>query len=304
MEELRTGDLVTSSGRAEDRGLPWPAPLSPVYAVALEPAKREDEVKLTASIAKLIEEDASLSLEHDADANELRLWGQGEIHLQIAAERLKSKYNVEVSARVPTPAYRETIRKGVEHHARHKRQTGGHGQFADVKVRIAPTGRGEGFRFHNKVVGGAIPKQFIPAVEHGVLDYAKRGPLGFPLVDMAFRTVGRLAMSEALPNCEPVLLEPICEVSVFVPGDFTNRVHGLLSGRRGQILGFDAREGWPGWDEVRAHLPQAELLDLIVELRSLTQGVGSFVWRHDHLQELHGRLADKVVEQHRAEAAQ
>lgn len=321
MEELRTGDLVTSSGRAEAHGLPWPTPLSPVYAVALEPVKREDEVKLTASIGKLVEEDASLSMEHDPDANELRLWGQGEIHLQIAAERLKSKYNVEVATRVPTPAYRETIRKGTEHHARHKRQTGGHGQFADVKVRIAPTGRGEGFRFNNKVVGGAIPKQFIPAVEHGVLDYARRGPLGFPLVDfevtlfdgqfhavdssdMAFRTVGRQAMSEALPDCEPVLLEPICEVSVVVPSDFTNRVHGLLSGRRGQILGFDAREGWPGWDEVKAHLPQAELLDLIVELRSLTQGVGSFVWRHDHLQELHGRLADKVVEQHRAEAAQ
>ncbi|MEX0759690.1 MAG: elongation factor G [Tistlia sp.] len=321
MEELKTGDLVTSAGRQEERGLPWPEPLSPVYAVALEPAKREDEVKLTASIGKLIEEDASLSMEHDADANELRLWGQGEIHLQIAAERLKSKYNVEVATRAPTPAYRETIRKASEHHARHKRQTGGHGQFADVKVRIAPTGRGEGFRFHNKVVGGAVPKQFIPAVEHGVLDYARRGPLGFPVVDfevtlfdgqfhavdsseMAFRTVGRMAMSEALPDCEPVLLEPICEVTVFVPSEFTNRVHGLLSGRRGQILGFDARKGWPGWDAVKAHLPQAELLDLIVELRSLTQGVGSFRWHHDHLQELHGKLADQVVEQHRAEAAQ
>jgi elongation factor G len=242
------------------------------------------------------------------------LWGQGEIHLQIAIDRLRLKYNLPVKSHRPQVNYKETIRKGTKHHSRFKRQSGGHGQFADIHVGIAPLPRGKGFEFHDEIVGGAVPRQYIPSVEEGVRDYLGRGPLGFPVVDvavtltdgqfhsvdssdMAFKTAARMAMTEAMPSCDPVLLEPIFAVTVTVPTDFTSRVHGLISGRRGQILGFDAKEGWPGWDEVSAHLPQSELHDLIIELRSLTLGVGTFAWKFNHLQELIGRIADKVVEQ-------
>jgi len=312
MDALQTGQLVTEKGPVADPGLLWPEPLAPVYRLALQPENRQDEVKLTASLAKLCEEDPSLSLQHDPDTHELVLAGQGDIHLQIALDRLKNRFNVAVTSSLPSPAYKETIRKGIDQHARHKRQTGGHGQFADIKVRIDPLPRGAGFRFHDKVVGGAVPRNYIPAVEAGIRDYLVRGPLGFPVVDlevtlldgqhhavdssdMAFKTAGRLAMSEALPDCEPVLLEPICRVSIYVPQEHTSKVHGLISGRRGQILGFDARPGWTGWDEVQAHMPQSELRDLIIDLRSLSLGVGSFSASFDHLQELHGREADKVI---------
>jgi elongation factor G len=247
------------------------------------------------------------------------LWGQGEIHLKLAAERLKSKYNVEVEMAPPLTAYMETIRKGTVQHSRFKRQTGGHGQFGDVQVEIKPLPRGQGFEFVNKIVGGAIPRNYIPAVEHGVKDYLERGPLGFPVVDVevklfdgqyhsvdssdqAFKIAGRLAMSEGMPNCDPVLLEPIYEVTISVPSDFTAKIHGLVSGRRGQILGFEPRPGWTGWDNLKCYLPQSEMHDLVVELRSLTIGVGSFAWRYDHLQELSGKLAEKVIAERQAAA--
>lgn len=312
MDALRTGHLVTERRLEEPDEVLWPSILTSVYSLALEPENRQDEVKLTASLSKICEEDPSLSFGHDPDTQEFLLSGQGEIHLQLALERLKNRYNVAVVTRAPTPAYKESIRKGCDRHARYKRQTGGHGQFADIKVRIDPLPRGSGFLFHDKVVGGAVPRNFIPAVEAGIRDYLKRGPLGFPVVDlevtlldgqhhpvdssdMAFRTAGRLAMSEALPECDPVLLEPICKVSIFVPQEHTNKVHGLIASRRGQILGFDARPGWSAWDEVQAHMPQAELGSLIIELRSLTLGLGSYVAEFHHLQELHGREAEKVI---------
>ena len=200
-----------------------------------------------------------------------------------------------------------------------RNQSGGHGQFGDVHVEIKPLPRGTGFEFVDNVVGGSVPRQYISSVEEGAREFLHRGPLGFPVVDvsvtlydgqyhtvdssdMAFKTAARIAMSEGMPKCEPVLLEPICSVQITIPNDFTARVHGLISGRRGQILGFSAKEGWQGWDEVNAYLPQSELHDLIIELRSLTMGVGTFSWKFDHLQELTGRLADKIVE-HRLTAA-
>lgn len=318
MDALKAGDLVTPSGAA--RAGDWPASLPPIFALAVQPENRQDEVKLSSAIARLIEEDPSYSVEQDAELHQLLLWGQGEQHLQVGLMRLASKWNVNVRAAKPLTPYRETIRKGVEQHARHKRQTGGHGQFADIQVEIAPLPRGEGFAYGDRVVGGAVPKQYIPAVEAGVKDYLARGPLGFPVVDlavtlvdgkfhavdsseMAFKTAGRLAMVEGLPKCGPVLLEPILRVTVHVPNDYTSNVQRLLSGRRGQLLGYDGRDGWPGWDSVEAFLPQSEMHDLIVELRSLTMGVGSFDWKFDHLQELTGRLADEVVKA-RMEATQ
>lgn len=316
LETAATGDLLTPAG--PKRAADWPPLPSPVHAVAIAADNRNDEVKLSAALQKLIEEDPALQAVSDEDTGDLVLKGQGDIHLQIAIERLRRRANVTVTARPPQVPYKETIRKGTAKHARHKKQTGGHGQFADIHVEIAPLGRGEGFAFADKIVGGVVPRQYIPAVEAGVKDALGRGPLGFPVVDlavtltggqyhsvdsseMAFRTAGRMALTEALPDCQPVLLEPIWEVSLLVPNAYTARAQRVLSSRRGQILGFDARLGWDGWDEVKAHLPLAEMQDMIIELRSLSLGVGTYTGRFSHLAELTGKQADKVV-QERAQA--
>lgn len=319
METAKTGDTLNTGKDAAM--LPRAERLSPVYALAVRPTRREDEVKLSAAFARLQEEDPSLSVDHDPDTHETILRGQGEIHLRIAVDRLRNRHRIEVAASRPRVPYKEAIRKATVQHGRFKRQTGGHGQFGDVHIDIRPLPRGSGFVFDEQVVGGAVPRNFIPAVEHGVREYLVRGPLGFPVVDvavtltdgsyhsvdsseMAFKTAARLAMSEGLPKCDPVLLEPILEVQVMVPSDATPKVNALVSGRRGQLLGFDTRDGWPGWDVVTAHMPQSELHDLIVELRSLSSGAGTYISRFDHLQELQGRLADDVVTAYRGEAAQ
>jgi elongation factor G len=318
MEKLRTGQLVTSSGKPPAGAAPWPAPVMPLYSAAIQAENRQDEVKLTGAIQKLKEEDPSLSFEQTPDTHELLLWGQGEMHLQIAIDRLREKYHLKVSIRPPQIPYKETIRRSVAQHARHKKQSGGHGQFGDVKVEIKPLPRGGGFEFVDKIVGGSIPRQFIPSVEHGVRDYLSRGPLGFEVVDvavtlfdgqfhtvdssdMAFRTAARMAMSEGMPKAEPVLLEPILEVAISAPNEFTANVQRLITGRRGQILAFQPKESWKGWDETTAHIPQSEIRDMIIELRSLTYGVGTFAWSFDHLHELTGREAEHVVNKRQAE---
>ncbi|MGH7039202.1 MAG: elongation factor G, partial [Stellaceae bacterium] len=252
---------------------------------------------------------------------EMVLWGQGDIHLQIAMDRLRNRHNLAVTGRPAAVPYKETIRHGTQQHSRFKRQSGGHGQFADVTIEVKQLPRGSGFTFTDSVVGGAIPRNYIPAVEEGVVEALRHGPLGFPVVDaavilltgqfhtvdssdQAFKTAGRQATQEALPKCEPVLLEPIDAVEVSVPNAFTARVQRLVAGRRGQILGYDAKPDWPGWDVVSAYIPASELHDLIVELRSLTLGVGSFAHRFDHLQELSGKPAEKVLASRAQEAAQ
>ena len=312
MDDVKTGDALTESGNRPDGMADWPAPLDPLFSMAIAAENRGDEVKMSTAMHKLVEEDAALKVEQNPDTNEHLLWGQGEIHLQIAADRLRSKFGVGVATHRPQVPYKETIRKKVAQHARHKKQSGGHGQFGDVQVEIKPVPRGEGFQFNNNIVGGAIPKQFIPSVENGIKEYLARGPLGFPVVDVAvdlndgqhhavdssdqaFRMAGAMAMREGMPKCDPILLEPILNVTVSVPSDFTSNVQRIVSGRRGQILGFDAKEGWKGWDEVKAYIPQSEMHDLIIELRSATLGVGFFNWEFDRLQELSGREADQVV---------
>ena len=316
LDDLKTGDMVIGTNvQANDL---WPDAPSPVFSLAITPSNRGDEVKLTGAIHRLLEEDPALQFEHGGETGEMVLHGQGGIHLQLAVDRLKRKYNVAVDTRQPQIPYKETIRGATSQHSRFKRQTGGHGQFADVKVEIRALGRGEGFVFEDKIVGGAIPRNYIPAVELGIRDYTDRGPLGFPVVDfavtlvdgqfhavdssdMAFKTAGRMAVQEGLPKCNPVLLEPIDEVTIAVPSEYTPKAQRILSSRRGQILGFDARPGWEGWDEVKAYLPRSECHDLIVDLRSLTLGLGTFSAQFDHLQELTGREADKVVEHRKSE---
>ena len=317
-DALVTGQIITEAGTAVDPL--WPAPMPPVYSLAIETPKREDEVKLSSGLARLADEDPSVTYGQDPDTLEMILNGRGEAHLRLVTDRLQSRYHVGIDSRTPKVPYKETIRKGMEQHARHKKQSGGHGEFGDVTVEVKPLPRGQGFEFVDNITGGVVPRQYIPAVQAGVKDYMTEGPLGFPVVDvsvrlfdgkhhpvdsseMAFRRAGILAMKEALPQCSPVLLEPFASVTINVPTDFTSRAQAVVTKRRGQILGFDTRPGWAGWDELKAQMPQSELSDLIFELRSLSLGVADFVWSFDHLAELSGRLSDEVIETRRSEAA-
>ena len=316
LDHAKTGDTLTTGKQA----LPPVAtinPLPPVLAIAITARERKDDVKLGQALQKLVEEDPSLTVVHNPEAHEVVVWGQGEMHLRVATERLASRFGVAINTRRPTVGYRETIRRGIVQRGRHKKQSGGHGQFGDVVLDIKPLARGAGFSFDEKITGGVVPRNYIPSVEEGVIDALKAGPLGFAVVDitvmlidgsyhtvdssdMAFRTAGRIAISEALPQCQPVLLEPIHSVEIVCPNEATAKINAILSGRRGQILGFDTREGWGGWDVVRALMPEAEIGDLIVEIRSATAGVGSFTFRFDHMAELSGKQADQIVAARRA----
>ena len=318
LEEARTGQTLTNGTAAPP--LPTAEATAPMYAFAVHADNRNDEVKLSGAIAKLLDEDPSLRFEQDPELQESLLWGQGEMHLRVAMDRLRSKYNISVHGRPPQTPYRETIRKSIQSHGRHKKQSGGHGQFGDVKLEIRPRARGEGFEFIDKVVGGAVPRQYIPAVEAGARDYLRRGPLGFPVVDvsvtlydgqfhsvdsseLAFKLATALALKEGLAKCEPVLLEPILAVDISMPSEVTSKALQLVTQKRGQILGYDAKDGWTGWDHISAHIPQAEMHDLIVNLRSLSQGVAFFSWTYDHLNPMPDRQAEAVVA-HRQETQQ
>ncbi|QDL11906.1 elongation factor G [Brasilonema octagenarum UFV-E1] len=311
LEGIKTGD--TLSCEQITTALPKAAQLEPVYALAITPEKRNDEVKLSSAITKLLEEDPSLAWEQHGDTHEVILWGQGEIHLQVALDRLRRKYNLPMTTHLPQVPYKETIRKPASSiHGRYKHQSGGHGQFGDVYLDIQPLSRGEGFNFKETIVGGVVPRQYIPGVEVGVREFLSHGPLGFPVVDVkvtltngsyhtvdsseqAFKQAARVAMQTGMPKCEPTLLEPILRVQVSTPNEFTAKVLQLVTGRRGQILGYEGVHDWQGWDCVIAYLPQAEMQNFIVELRSLTLGVGSFHWEYDHLQEVPDRIADRIL---------
>jgi elongation factor G len=319
LEHIKTGETVTAEKGGGIVQIKVPAAPEPVLASGLGLKDRKDEVKLSAALAKLMDEDPSLVLEHNQDTHQVLLKGQGEMHLRVTFERLARKYGVVVERQKRQVPYKETIKKAIEIRGRHKKQSGGHGQFGDVVVDIKPLPRGTGFQFTDTITGGVVPKQFIPSVEIGVSEYLKHGPLGFPVVDvavnlkdgsyhtvdssdMAFRQAGRLAMSEGMPKCAPVLLEPVMAVDITVPSEATARINAIISQRRGQILGFDGRDGWQGWDVVKAQIPESEMDDLIVELRSATAGVGTYTAHFDHLSELTGRLADNVLAAHKQAA--
>ena len=311
LEALSTGDRF-ADGKTAPAPADVAAPPQPTQAFAIHVKDRKDEVRLASALAKLCEEDRALSFVQDAEMSEMKLHGQGEMHLRVTTERLADRFGVTIQTQKPTVAYRETIRDAVTVRGRHKKQSGGHGQFGDVVVEVAPRGRGEGFAFAERVHGGSVPRQYFSSVEAGAKDALARGPLGFPVVDvsvtlidgsyhtvnssdMAFRAAGRIALDEALAKARPVLLEPILLVTIYVPSDALARASALVSARRGQILGFEARPGWTGWEALRALIPEAEIGDLIVELRSATAGVGAFETRFDHLAELSGRTADQVI---------
>jgi elongation factor G len=315
LDHIATGECFTDAKEPPARLKRTPA-AQPVQVFALSVKDRKDEVRLAAALAKLVDEDPSLVFIQDQETGELRLAGQGEMHLRFALERLSSRFGVTAEARKPLVAYRETIKDAVSVRGRHKKQSGGHGQFGDVVIDVKPRRRGDGFAFAETVHGGTVPRQYFSSVEAGVKDALNRGPLGFPVVDvavtlkdgsyhsvdssdMAFRAAAKIAIGEALPKARPVLLEPILSVEIAVPSDAMSRATGLVSARRGQILGYDARPGWEGWDVLKAQIPEAEIGGLIVELRSATAGVGSYASRFDHLAEVNGKPADAIIAQHK-----
>ncbi|MEX2318924.1 MAG: elongation factor G [Bauldia sp.] len=318
LDGARTG-MTLAGGKVAPPQIVPPAAPDPVLGTAVASAERKDDVKLSSALTKAVEEDPSLRVIHSQDTGETLLEGQGEMHLRVALERLTGKYGIGVKTHDPAIPYKETIRGAISVRGRHKKQSGGHGQFGDVELSIRPVPRGTGFQFSEEIKGGSVPRNYFSSIEEGVEEYLARGPLGFPVVDiavtltdgsyhtvdssdMAFRTAAQIGMREGMPECRPVLLEPVLKVEIAVPSDATPRVNGIVSQRRGQLLGFDARPGWNGWDVVEALIPQSEIRDLIIELRSATAGVGTFSSRFDHLAELTGKVADQIVERARSGA--
>ena len=305
------GGVLAVNGASQE-ALAAPPSRTPVYALGIAAKARNDDVRLSTALTKLLEEDPGLSLSHDPETHQVLLQGQGEAHLQLTLERLKRRFGVDVTTAPPVTPYKETISKPTTQRSRHKKQTGGHGQFGEVEIEIKPRPRGAGFAFASRITGGVVPKQWIPAVEQGVRDALTKGPLGFPVVDlevtltdgryhsvdsseMAFRAAGRLAAEEGLAKCGQVLLEPIEKVTVLAPSSCTSNIISALSARRGHILGFDRRDSWRGWERIEATLPQSERHDLIAELRGLSQGLATFEASFERMAELDGRLAGEVA---------
>ncbi len=319
LEPVAAGDLLVVGGAAR-KATAQPRKRFPVFQLAIATKDRKDDVRLSGALQKLVDEDAGLEVLHDQTTHEILLLGQGEPHLRLVIDRLKSRFNVEVNSARPSTPYKETIRKSAEKRGRHKKQTGGHGQFGDCVIQVKPAPRGAGFEFVDKITGGAIPRQWIPAVEAGVRDAMTKGPIGFPVVDVSvtlidgsfhavdssehsFHAAGRIGMHDALAECDPAALEPVEKLSIYTPNSGTPKINSAVASHNGQILGFQAREGWPGWDRVDVYLPHAERQNFIIELRSLTQGLATFEAQFDHMVEISGRRAEEVAKKAQASAA-
>lgn len=315
VDGVQTGDTLTSEARPfvlQPIRLP-----PPVMALALEPASRADDDKMTSALQKLLQADSTLQLDRNAETHQTVLWGMGHVHLEVSVRALEERYGVNVTTHAPKIAYRETLQGRAEARYRHKKQSGGSGQFAEVALRVEPAEPGEGLVFEWGVVGGAIPTQFQGSCEKGVRMALERGVLGgFPLVDVkvrildgkdhpvdskdvAFQTAAAQAFSEAARDASPVLLEPVALVKVRVPDRFTGDVIGDLNARRGRILGMD-NEG--SVSTVSAHVPEAELRVYSPELRSLTGGRGVFSRRFEHYAPVPSQLVSQVLEQAEAPA--
>jgi elongation factor G len=310
LEAVKTGDTLTSNGYRVL--LPLVPMNEPVFAIAIKPKERIDEAKIFQMLARIVDEDPALRLARADITNELLLLGSGEQHVAIAVERLARKYKVEVGTAAPQIPYQETITSGTEVHSRYKHQTGGHGQFGDVWLRFEPRERGSGVSFSEVIVGGVVPRQFIPAVEKGVREALLHGPNGFPVTDLhvtlfdgqyhdvdsseqSFRTAAGMGVRDALPKCHPAVLEPISRVKVTVPTSYTSTVIQQLTGKRGQILGMNPAEQ-SGFDVVEADVPQVELSRYITELRTATLGLGTFNSHHERYDPVPGgRIAGKAA---------
>lgn len=313
LKETATGDTLCADGAKIRYETVEPMPALITYA--LVPKSQGDEDKIFGSLSKLLEEDAALRLDRNSETKEILLSGMGQVHIEVTIEKLKRKFNVEVDLNIPKVPYRETIKKKVRVQGRHKKQTGGHGQFGDCWIQMEPLPRGQGFEFVDAIVGGVIPKTYIPAVEKGILESCRRGVLaGFPCIDfkvtlddgsfhavdsseMAFKIAGSLAFKKAALEAQPTLLEPIMEITIITPDEYMGDIMGDLNGRRGRVLGMDNK----GKNQViKANVPMAEFLTYAPDLRSMTGGRGIFTMAFSHYDEVPAQLAQKIVEETKA----
>lgn len=293
----------------------WTTPPSPMLERILVPASERDETKLSETLAKLAETDRGLKVMQEEGTGAQLVCAQGPVHLREVCRTLSDVFHVEVSDRPPSPIYRETVSKSSDVHYRHRKQTGGAGQFADVKLSVHPNGRGDGFSFAETVKGGAVPRNYIPAVEAGAREAMEKGPLGFKVIDVgvlltdgqhhsvdsseyAFRTAGKLGVRQALSQAASVLMQPVFRVEIHVPSVYSGSLVPIVASLKGQVLGFDRDEAAKGWDIFRALLPGSALDDLARSLRSATQGIGYFSKSFDHFEELYGKEAQAIVTAH------
>lgn len=313
LKETLTGDTITSG---QDIQIPAPKPMPPVISFAISPKSKADEDKIHEAVRKILEEDTGLKLERNEETKQTILSGRGLVHIEITAEKIQRKFNVGMDIETPKVAYRETFKKQVRVQGKHKKQSGGHGQYGDCWIVLEPLPSGSGFEFVDKIVGGVIPKNYIPAVEAGVREASKAGVLaGFPCVDfrvtvdfgsyhavdsseMAFKTAGSLAFRNAAAEAQATLLEPIMNVSVKAPDDCTGDIMGDLNSRRGRVLGMDSE------DEkqiIKALVPMAEMLRYAPDLSSMTGGRGTFTMEFEQYDVVPGDMAQKVIERVKAE---
>ncbi len=317
-DHLNAGCLYSESGHVEAPD--WYQAYPALWNRSISALNDRDDAKLSEALHKIAAEDLSLTVIHDQEGGQIILGTQGSQHLRRVQQTLSDVFGVETDTGPFVAHYRETITQKAEVHFRHKKQSGGAGQFADVKLTVAPAPRGDGFAFSETIHGGSVPRNYIPAVQLGAEEATTRGPLGFPVIDvlvnlydgqhhsvdssdMAFRIAGRGGVSEGLSKAQPVLLEPIFEVRFRAPSVFTGALNPMISSMRGQILGFDRESDAEGWDVVRALMPGTSLESLINSLRSATQGVGRYEADFAHFQELYGREADEIVERRAEENA-
>jgi elongation factor G len=290
----------------------------PVLSYAIEPKSRGDEDKISTSMHRLEEEDPSIRYSRDPQTKELLLYGQGQLHIEVTVAKLKRRFGVDVTLKPPRIPYRETIKSATEAHGRHKKQTGGHGQFGDCKIKVEPLARGSDFEFVDDIFGGSIPRQFIPAVEKGIQETRVRGYLaGFPMVDfrvtvfdgsyhdvdsneLSFKMAGRLAFKDAMTRARPTILEPVMSVDVYTPSDFAGDLMGDLNGRRGRIAGMDTRGATT---IIKAQVPMAEMLTYEQHLTSATGGRGSYHMEYSHYDEVPAHLQSKIIATAKAERA-
>ena len=308
LKDTRTNDMLAEkTATVTFRGTKF---AEPVLAYAIEPKSRGDEDKISTSMQRLLEEDPSIGYTRDPQTHELLLAGQGQLHIEVTVAKLKRRFGVEVNLKPPRIPYRETITAATEAHGRHKKQTGGHGQFGDCKIRVEPLPRGSDFQFENAIFGGAIPRQYVPAIEKGIQDARGRGFLaGFPMVDfkatvfdgsfhavdsneLSFKMAGSLAFKDAMARARPTILEPVMHVEVYAPSDFAGDLMGDLNSRRGRIAGMDTRGTTT---VIRAQVPMAEMLTYEQHLTSATGGRGSYHMEYSHYEEVPHLLQTKII---------
>jgi elongation factor G len=312
LRETLTGD--TLGDKAAPIIFPSVELPDPAITFAIEPKTRADEDKLSNGIHKLMEEDAMLRFFRDEQTKEFVIAGTGQQHIEVTVSKLKNRFHTEVNLKAPKVPYRETIRGRADVQGRHKKQTGGHGQFGDCRIKMEPLPRGGNFEFVNDIFGGSIPRNFIPAVEKGIVEAAQRGFLaGYPVVDikvilydgsyhdvdsneLSFKTAGRIAFKKAMEQAKPTLLEPIMRVEIEVPDEFAGAIMGDLNGRRGRIQGMDNKAGKT---VIKAEVPMSEMLTYGVDLTSMTQGRGSFNMEMNHYDFVPALQQEKIIENYK-----